>query len=139
MQSSVHRALVASAFSVAVAGGIIAASAATLGGIETTDLGAENIVVAACDLDGIEIAYNHAYSASGQAFRVVSAVISDIDVDCQNQKLDVELSGAAFAGIATATQVTVGASGTETVTFASPPLASDVLGSAVVITGPAVP
>ena len=139
MQSSVHRALVASAFSVAVAGGIIAASAATLVGITTTDLGAENTVIAACDPNGINIAYNHAYSASGQAFRVVSAVISGIHPDCENQALDVELSGAAFAGVATATQVTVGASGTETVTFASPPLASAVLGSAVVITGPTAP
>jgi hypothetical protein len=139
MQPSIHRALVASAFSVAVAGGIIAASAATLGGITTTDLGAENIVVAACDPDGIDIAYNHAYSASGQAYRVLSAVISDIHPDCENQALDMELTGAANASVATATQVTVGSSTTETVLFAAPPLADAVLGSAVVITGPAAP
>lgn len=139
MQSSVHRALVASAFSVAVAGGIIAASAATLGGITTTNLGAENTVVAACDLNGVNIAYNHAYSATGQAYRVVSAVISGISPACANQKLDVELSGTGSASVATGTQVTVGATGTETVTFAAPPLVSAVLGSAVVITGPVAP
>lgn len=135
MKTSVHRALVSGAFAVAVGAGVIAASAATLGGITTTELGAENTVVAACDLDGINIAYQHAYNASSQAFVVSSAVVSAIDPGCANQKLDVELTGTAGASVATGTQVTVGSSGSETVTFATPPLAGSVLGSAVVITG----
>ena len=49
---------------------IVGASAATLGGLSSSGLGSDNSVVAACDTDGISIAYTTAYNATAQEYQV---------------------------------------------------------------------
>ena len=71
---------------------LIAASAASLGGINTADLGADATVIAACDTGGVDVSYNWAYSpGSPGIFDVNSVDVSAIDVACNGFDLFVEL------------------------------------------------
>ena len=58
------------------------AAAATIGGITTTDLGADTTVVASCDSDGINIDFNTAFDAALGIQEVVSVSVTGIDSDC---------------------------------------------------------
>lgn len=134
MNRNTHRVLLSGAFAVAVGAGVIAASAATLGGINTKQLGAEHVTVGGCDTDGVAVAYNNEYNASIQAYVVKSVVISDIASGCVGESLSVELHGTGGTKLSEVTGVTV-AGTSETVTLVTKPATEGVLGSAVVITG----
>jgi hypothetical protein len=134
MKTPIQRALVAGGLALTVGGGIVVASAATLGGLTAKNLGADNSLIYACDTNGLNIAYTNTYDPTGQRFVVANAVISGLATACAGQVMNVELTGVAGAALASATPITV--TGTsETVTFTSPPAAEDVDGAAIVITG----
>ena len=135
MKKSLARAIAAGTVAIAVGGGIIAASAATLGGLSSTNLGADNVVVAACDTDGISISYTTSYDAATQKFLVPGAIVSKIAPACAGQVMKVELTGATGVALSAATEVTLGSATTQNVVFASPTKADLVLGSSIVISG----
>lgn len=135
MKKSLARAIAAGTFAVAVGAGIIAASAATLGGLSSTNLGADNVVVAACDTDGINISYSTSYNAATQKFLVPGATVSNVATACAGQVMKVELTGAAGVALSPATEVTLGSATSQNVVFASPTKADLVLGSSIVISG----
>ena len=135
MSTHVHRALVAGGIALSVGGGIIAASAATLGGLNSTSLGADNTTLTSCDTDGLNIAYTNTYDATGQRFVVAHAVISGINSACASKVLSVELTGASGTALSSSTPLTLTASASQTVDFTSPAVSEDVTGAAIVVTG----
>ena len=116
----------------AMFGGVIA-SAATLGGLTSNELGANDTVVAACDTDGVAIAYTNAYDATTAEYTVTTATISGIAAGCVGQTLDVTLSGAAGVSLGSGTVTVAGAS--EAVAITGTVSAEAVTGAAVVISG----
>ena len=104
MTTHVHRALVAGGIALSVGGGIIAASAATLGGLNSTSLGADNTSLTSCDTDGLNIAYTNTYDATGQRFVVAHAVISGINSACASKVMSVELTGASGTALSSSTR-----------------------------------
>jgi hypothetical protein len=71
---------------------LIAASAASLGGINTADLGADATVVAACDSDGVDVSYNTSYSPGGPGnYEVISVDVASIDPGCNGDTISVTL------------------------------------------------
>jgi len=84
-------ALLALAAGVVVAGGI-AASAATLGGLNSVSLGADQTVVAGCDSDGIGLSYNTAYSAATHGYAVSSVTLNGVASECNTLPFKLTLS-----------------------------------------------
>lgn len=85
----------------AVLGGVVAfalvvGAAASLGGISSTNLGANTTVVAACDtVGGISAAYTTEYVATGTpGFKVEDVTIGLVDATCNGDAMTVTLTGA---------------------------------------------
>jgi hypothetical protein len=121
--------------------GVVAASAASLGGITTPSLGAENSAVTACDTDGVTIAFAPAYdNAVATGYYTAGAVtVSGMNAACTGKKMEIRLkntaSGAdtiAASTIAGGVAVT-GVSQAFTVTAPSPIDASVVNGISLTI------
>jgi hypothetical protein len=124
------RHLLALVAGVAVSGATLA-SAATLGGISAHSLGASNSVVAACDTNGIGVAYTNAYNAAAQHFEVTGVNLSGIDAACNGKTMTVTLA----SGTTELHTTTVTVSGT-TQTVAMTGAASQVVDlTAIVIEG----
>jgi hypothetical protein len=77
---------------------LIAASAASLGGINQADLGADVEVVASCDTDGVSVAYNLSYQAGTPSYYAVASVdVTAINTNCNGYNIDVTLAGSGAA------------------------------------------
>lgn len=109
----------------------VVASAATLGGLSTEQLGADDTVVAACDSNGVEIAYSTGYDAG--TYAVTAAEISGIDAACVGQELSVTVADGTGVALASGTVTVAGVS--ETVTFPSAVAANSVESASVLIQG----
>lgn len=109
---------------------MVAASAASLGGITTSNLGAETDIVAGCDDDGIAVDFTLAFS--GGEYRTSSVDITGIAAACNGQDISVTLLDGSGASIGSASAATVaGTSHSASISA----LAADVEGIAVVIDG----
>jgi hypothetical protein len=87
------RAAIAIGAGLAVTAGVIAASAASLGGLGSANLGAAATVVASCDTDGVNIGYTTAYEAGAPGDYVVTGVtVSSVNAACDGQNISVTLS-----------------------------------------------
>ncbi len=76
------------------------ASAATLGGLNSDDLGSDDDVVASCDADGIVVTYQTAYDVSLAAYEVSSITITGLDnASCSGQTVKATLTGAGNAAL----------------------------------------
>jgi hypothetical protein len=109
----------------------VTASASSLGGINTEQLGTSADVVASCDTDGVTVEYTTAFSNG--AYRVTAVDLSDIDEACEGQNLTVTLFDGPNASLAEKSGAVGGA--TQTLTLGTPVDAEDVNGVAVVISG----
>lgn len=65
--------------------GLIAASAASLGGINSADVGADTTVVASCDTDGVDIQYRWRWHHSRYELRRV--IVTGIADACLGQQI----------------------------------------------------
>lgn len=112
---------------------LIAASAATLGGISNSaQLGAEATVVAGCDSDGITISYTTAYNTTTNAYDVTAVDIGDLD-GCDTQAISVTLSdGTSVLG---SDSGTVSGNANATFTASITAAAAAVTNVAVVVSG----
>ena len=125
----------------AVLGGIIVcalvvASAASLGGITSSSLGADDSVVASCDTNGVTSAYSSVYNTTSTAgFKVNDVTVGGIDDACDGLTMTVTLTGAANAALGSASQaVPTGAGTTNVVSVVGQSgLAESVTGSHIVI------
>ncbi len=147
-----RRRLLAAAVSVAVAGTVAVASAATLGGINTTSLGADQAMITSCESDGVRVEsltrFDPAAESGRGAYVVDRVKVSEIARACDGLELAVTLVGASGASLSEAT-TTLNASGNPgnpnnppnqasinaTLPVTPAPLATDVIRVAVVITG----
>lgn len=111
---------------------MIAASAASLNGITTSDLGAETDVVAGCDPDGILVDFTVAYNGTTGEYDTDDVVIDDIHANCDGQDLTVTLKGAGGPWSATTT-LALGGGTSYSASISAP--AEEVTGIAVVIDG----
>lgn len=110
------------------------ASAATLGGLGSDDLGADDSVVASCDTSGgVTTTYQTNYSATEATYVVVSITIGNVDAACNGQTIKAVLSGASNAKLTEVTQTA--ATGTNVITVTDTVHAEDVTGLHVVISG----
>lgn len=113
--------------------GLAVASAASLGGLNTTSLGADNGAVASCDTDGVALAYTTAYSATDGRYKVTSVTVSGIATPaCDGKTLRVTLSDAAFVSLGTGS-ATVLAGGSQAVAITPNADAELAVNAAVVI------
>jgi hypothetical protein len=115
--------------------GAVAASAASLGGLNSASVGADQTVVASCDTNGIDMNYNTGYSAADSGYMVTEVLLSNVDAACNNLHYDMTLAlsnGQPIAHSAGTLHVTAG-----NATFAIPAVsAKSVEKAALVITGP---
>ena len=107
-----------------------AASAASLGGLSSAQVGSNDTVVAACDTDGVAIAYTTAYSASASKYQVTSATVSGIAAPCIGQTLQVTVKDAGGVSLGTGSVAVTGTSHSVTGLTAS---AEALVGASVVI------
>lgn len=125
------RALAAGTAAIAVSG-MVAASAAWLGGLTTKDLGADSGIIAACDSDGLTVGpYRSTYTSRSNpsvgGFNLTTFSVSGIAATCAAQKINLVLgkrstsqgTGNSNAVYWTAPEQTVGASGTEYFTISA--------------------
>ena len=118
---------------------IVVGMAASLGGITSGNLGADDAVVAACDTNGVATSYTTAYSATGTAgYKVGNLTVSGIADACDGERMSVTLTGTSNASLGeqtTTVDVDSGAGNTsDTVSFTgSSVLAASVTGVHVVI------
>lgn len=131
--TSIRRFALAGVAAVTVGGGVMVASATTLGGATATNLGAESEVVAACDTDGIAIDYTNSYDPTTQRFVVDAVVVDGIAPACAGQELTVVVNSTTGTALDEASQVVAATSATVGLTTTVP--SESVTGVAVLITG----
>lgn len=112
--------------------GLAAASAASLGGLTTGSLGADNGAVASCDTDGVTIAYGTpTYDAAAGLYKVGSVTVSGIAAACNGKTVYVTLSDSTNASLGGGSAAVAGTSAT--VTLGTTANAKLVTGAAVAI------
>lgn len=115
--------------------GVVGASAATLGGLTGSGIGADDQIVASCDTDGITVGYTTAYSAAAQVYQVTAVNFTAVNAACSAKAASVSLrNGATNLGTTNVASITVTAAAFS-VTLASPVTASAVNGLSLVISG----
>lgn len=87
--------------------GAVSASAATLGGINADSLGVDDSVIAACDTDGIDVAYTLTYSAAALTYNVDDVILSDVAVACDGLDYSITLAGTGGISLGSATDTVV--------------------------------
>ena len=114
--------------------GALTASAATLGGLTSTSLGADQTVVASCDTDGIGLAYSNSYDAVTNAYRTTAVTLSGVNAACASKTFRLTLSDAA-ASLSETTGAVALTSGSQTITLASAVDSRSITRAALTITG----
>ena len=71
--------------------GAVFASAASLGGITSGNVGADNAAVASCDTDGVTTAYTTGWDATDDRYEITSVTVSGIANACDGRTLSVSL------------------------------------------------
>ena len=77
--------------------GTVFAFAATLGGITTATIGANNATVAACDSDGLTTTYTSAWDATDKRYEISQVSVTGVSDACDGQTMKVALTDAAGA------------------------------------------
>ena len=72
----------------------VGASAASLGGIESDDLGADSGIVASCDTNGMDVSYIDRYHRPSNGYRVQQVVFRFVSAECDGLPYDLTLIGA---------------------------------------------
>lgn len=81
------------------------AMAASLGGITSTEVGADNTVVASCDTNGVTTAYVTGWDATDKRYEVTSVTVGGVNDACDGDNLSVSLTNAAGDQIGSGTMV----------------------------------
>jgi hypothetical protein len=100
---------------------IALASAATIGTVTDSGMGAGNTVVASCDTDGVNTAYTTAYSSSTPGYNVTAVSVTSINTACNGKAISVTVAKSDGSTPATGTgSVASGAANNIAVTPAIP-------------------
>lgn len=112
--------------------GILTASAASLGGLTSSSLGADQTVVASCDTNGIQLTYTNSYVAATNSYSTTAVTLAGVDPTCATKSFRLSLSnGTVSLGETTGTIQAGG--GTQAVTLAAAVDAKSVTNAALVI------
>ena len=121
----------------------VVASAASIGSVNSTDLGAGTTVVASCD-SSVDVDYTTSYDSTEGGYKVATITLSNLANACigQDVTLTIKGPGGAETSLDELDGVVADDSGTPTpaavplvFTLADTVMASDVTGLAVVISG----
>jgi hypothetical protein len=116
--------------------GVLTAAAASLGGVTSSSLGADQTVVASCDPDGMVLSYTNTYSATPGTYTVAAVVATGVNAACSGKTYSLTLSGTggaslgAYPGTVSLVGTTLTINTTSTVVAAA-----SVVSVALVITG----
>jgi hypothetical protein len=83
--------------------GAVFASAASLGGITSGNVGADDATVASCDTDGVTTAYATAWDGTDDRYEVTSVTVTGIANACDGKTLSVSLTDASSNQIGSGT------------------------------------
>jgi hypothetical protein len=123
------------AFGGLAAFGILTASAASLGGLTSSSLGADNTVIASCDTDGIVLSYTNTYVASTNIYTTTQVIASGVNSACAGKVARLSLeNGTALIGEYTQNPAVVTA-GVMTIAISGSVPAANITAAALVITG----
>ena len=129
-----RRVAIAALAALLVGGGVIVASAASLGGISSEQFGADVGVVASCDTDGVDVEYTNTYDAVAQQYIVEEVIVKDVALGCTGLDLELTLVNAANAAIWIGSSNVTGGTVTLDVPTASAIASIDVHRVAIIIT-----
>jgi hypothetical protein len=134
------RILIAAAAALVISA-VVLAMAASLGGITSDDLGADDAVVASCDTNGVTTSYSVSYSTAGGAgYKVGDVTVAGIADPCDGATMSVTLTGSGGTSLGEQSMTvdvdSASSDTSDTVNFAaSNLLAESVTGVHVVIDG----
>lgn len=114
--------------------GLVGAAAASLGGITSPSLGADVVVVASCDTDGVTLAYTNGYDAALGRYQTTSVAVSGINAACNTHAISVTLKDSSGASLGSGSSTVAGGAASVALS-GSGANASAVVGAAVIITG----
>lgn len=132
---NVRRAVIAVLAAVLAGGGVLVASAATLGGIDTDQFGADAAVVAACDDNGVDVEYTNTYDATAQEYIVEEVIVKDLATGCLGLEMKLTLIDAVDLTLWIGTVAVTGASVTIDVPTTPAVGSADVHKVAILIAG----
>ncbi len=72
--------------------GAVFASAASLGGITSGQVGADDAVVSSCDTDGVTTAYETSWDTTDKRYEISQVTVSGISATCLTKTLSVVLT-----------------------------------------------
>jgi hypothetical protein len=72
----------------------VGASAASLGGLDSDDLGADSGIVASCDTNGMDVRYVDRFHTPSNGYRVQQVVFRFVSAECDGMPYDLTLIGA---------------------------------------------
>ncbi len=113
--------------------GVVGASAASLGGVTSSSLGADVGVVASCDTDGVILGYTNAYDATAGLYKTTTVNVTSINVACNTKSIRLTLTGAGGVNLGSGSGTV--AAGAATIALAPTASAAAVTGAAVIIEG----
>jgi hypothetical protein len=132
---TMRRVAIAALAALLVGGGVIVASAASLGGVTSEQFGADVGVVAACDSDGVDVEYTNTYDADAQEYIVEAVLVKDVALGCTNLELKLTLIDAADVSLWIGTATVLGGTVTLDVPTASAIGSADIHKVAILIAG----
>lgn len=74
--------------------GAVFASAASLGGITSGSVGADNAAVASCDTDGVTTSYATSWDSTDDRYEITSVTVTNVNNACDGRTLSVSLLNA---------------------------------------------
>ena len=114
--------------------GLMAASASTLGGVNSASVGADQTIVASCDSDGINMAYSNTYDSAANAYKTTAVTLSGVAAACEGKAFNIALSNGT-APVAEVTGTIRQSSGTQVVSLSAPVDSASIAKAALAITG----
>lgn len=99
-----------------VVGGSVYAAAASLGGITSDSVGADDTAITSCDSDGVTTAYTTAWDATDERYEITDVTVGGIDVACNGLIAYVTLTDVGGAQIAAGNATVAGTSQAVSVT-----------------------
>lgn len=89
--------------------GTVFGSAASLGGITSGNVSADQATVNSCDTDGVTTAYASSWDATDERYEVTSVTVSNISDNCDGRTISVSLTDSTGAQIGSGTNTVPGA------------------------------
>ena len=96
------RALIAILAGLVVFAGVFA-MAASLGGVTSTKVGADNTAVTSCDTDGVTTSYATSWDATDKQYEVTAVTVGNVNDACDGETLSVSLTDSTGSQIGSGT------------------------------------